>query len=384
MNITYREKLVAYLALLSGLSISIVAIYYSVSGLISIFSAAVIPIIIMGVTLEVSKLVATLWLKQNWNIAPAAIKAYLLVAIAILMTITSLGIFGFLAKAHSDQSAPTKDVIDKVAIVDEKIKTQKENIEASRRALFQMDAAVDQTMARSSSEQGAGRAINIRRAQSKERTLLQKEITTAQQEIIKLNEERAPLAQKINSIEAEVGPIKFLAALMYGDNLNNDILEKAVQWVIVLIVSIFDPLAVILLLASQYSFQYFNTVKSEQKESKVDNVGLPLVTDVPPMPIEPTVEIPIEDNFEEKFGLPPVTDVPPMPEIKSIKRSKQQAKPRKAVRYTPKVLTELDVVKAAKRKFKKENPGKTLHEYEMKKDLGVIGKLPWEDDLEDN
>lgn len=365
-------------------TISIISAFYSVTGLTAIFPSSFWPIVSMGVVLELGKIAAVLWLHAFWSIANWIVKLYLLPAVISLMLLTSLGSYGFLAKAHSDQSAPTKDVIDKVAIVDEKIKTQKENIEASRRALFQMDAAVDQTMARSSSEQGAGRAINIRRAQSKERTLLQKEITTAQQEIIKLNEERAPLAQKINSIEAEVGPIKFLAALMYGDNLNNDILEKAVQWVIVLIVSIFDPLAVILLLASQYSFQYFNTVKSEQKESKVDNVGLPLVTDVPPMPIEPTVEIPIEDNFEEEFGLPPVTDVPPMPEIKSIKRSKQQAKPRKAVRYTPKVLTELDVVKAAKRKFKKENPGKTLHEYEMKKDLGVIGKLPWEDDLEDN
>jgi hypothetical protein len=134
------QKLVAYMALISGLSISAVAVYYSVVGLTAIFAAAVIPIIVMGTTLEISKLIATIWLKQNWTIAPRAIKAYLMAAVAVLMLITSMGIFGFLSKAHLDQGVPTGDVAAKVAILDEKIKTERENIDADKKALQQMDA----------------------------------------------------------------------------------------------------------------------------------------------------------------------------------------------------------------------------------------------------
>ena len=104
MRYQTSDKIIAWITLLSGLTISAVAIYYSVAGLVAIFSAAVIPIIVMGVALEVSKLAATVWLKQNWTRAPNFIRGYLLAAITILMLITSMGIFGFLSKAHSDQS----------------------------------------------------------------------------------------------------------------------------------------------------------------------------------------------------------------------------------------------------------------------------------------
>jgi len=157
------DKIIAYLTLVSGLAISAVAVWYSVAGLVSIFAAAASSIIIMGVALEGSKLVATVWLKWNWNRAPRLIKIYLITAISILMLITSMGIFGYLSKAHLDQNLVGGDVVDKVAILDEKIKTQRDNIEASRKALKQMDEAVDQTMARSTSEQGADKAANLRR-----------------------------------------------------------------------------------------------------------------------------------------------------------------------------------------------------------------------------
>lgn len=266
--------LLAYLTLLSGLFISVVAIYYSVSGLTSIFAAAVIPIVIMGTSLEVGKLVASVWLKQNWRIAPRLLKAYLLIAVTILMLITSMGIFGYLSKAHMDQSVVSGDSQDKVAIIDEKIRTQKDNIEAARKALTQMDAAVDQTMSRSSDEKGADKAATIRRGQAKERGNLQNDIAKAQKEIASLNEQRAPMAKELRKIEAEVGPIKYVAALMYGDNPDQNILDKAVRWVIILIVVVFDPLAVILLLASQYTFEY------EKKKRKGE---LPEIEDEQPI-----------------------------------------------------------------------------------------------------
>lgn len=286
MKITFADRLIAYLALLSGLSISAVAVWYSVAGLVSIFAAAAVPIIIMGVTLELSKLVATVWLKQNWTIAPKLIRLYLFVAVMILMMITSMGIFGYLSKAHLDQAVPTGDVVAKVAIIDEKIKTQKDNIEASRKALTQMDATVDQTMSRSNDERGADKAANLRRSQAKERGNLQNDITRAQKEISVLNEQRAPVAAELRKVEAEVGPIKYIAALLYGDNPDSNLLEKAVRFVIILIVVIFDPLAVVLLLASQYSFHYFRRHNDDLGDLIHKTVPVHETVVTPPPPID--------------------------------------------------------------------------------------------------
>lgn len=268
-----------FLVLITGLTISGVAIYYSVIGMAAIFAAMPIPVYIMGTTLEIAKLVGASWLKANWNRAPGFIKSYMIIAILILMMITSMGIFGFLSKAHSDQSLVSGDVLDKIAIIEEKIKTQKDNIDANRKALIQLDQAVDQTMARSTSEKGAGRAVDIRRSQNKERSLLRTEIETAQREIAKLNEERAPISKDLRKVEAEVGPIKYIAAFIYGDNPNQNILEKAVTWVIIMIVIVFDPLAVIMLLAAQMTFQWNNDSKKK----------LPLIPE-PISPVLPSVD----------------------------------------------------------------------------------------------
>ena len=278
MRIHTSDKFIAWSALLSGLTVSAVAIYYSVAGLVAIFSAAVIPIIVMGVALEISKLAGTVWLKQNWIRAPYFIRAYLLAAIAILMLITSMGIFGFLSKAHSDQSLVSGDVQSKIAVYDEKIKTAKDNIDANRKALKQMDEAVDQVMGRSSDEKGADKAVQIRRSQQKERVRLQSEIQAEQKTITALSEERAPIAAEVRKVEAEVGPIKYIAAFIYGDNPDANILEKAVTWVIIIIVVVFDPLAVILLLASQYSFQWFR----KQEEETPEVVDEPIPEEITP------------------------------------------------------------------------------------------------------
>jgi hypothetical protein len=265
---TLSNKIVAYLTLLSGLAISAVAVYYSVSGLTAIFSAAVVPIIVMGVTLEISKLVATVWLKQNWSIAPAAVKGYLIAAIVVLMLITSMGIFGFLSKAHSDQSLVSGDVAARIAVYDEKIKIEKENIETDRKALKQMDDAVDQLMSRSADEQGADRSVRLRRTQTAERTRLLSEISESQKRITALNDERAPIAAESRKVEAEVGPIRYIAAFVYG-NTDPSILERAVTWVILILILVFDPLAVILLLASQYSFQNFRKSNTDTPKEPI-------------------------------------------------------------------------------------------------------------------
>ena len=262
--------ILAWLLLLTGLIISAVAIYYSVVGLTAIFSAAVIPIIIMGSALEVGKLVCASWLKANWERAPRFIKYYMITAVMVLMVITSMGIFGFLSKAHSDQNLVSGDVQSKIAVYDEKIKTAKDNIDANRKALKQMDEAVDQVMGRSQDEKGADKAVAIRRGQQKERARLQAEITAEQKTISQISEERAPIAAEVRKVEAEVGPIKYIAKFIYGDSgADENMLEKAVTWIIVLIVVVFDPLAVIMLLAAQMTFGW----KREEKEYIKDTVA---------------------------------------------------------------------------------------------------------------
>jgi len=264
MKPSFNEKLIAYLTLFSGLAISGVAEYYSIMGLMAIYPTAVIPIIIMGIVLGLGKISGTIWLKQNWDNAPFFLRAYILPAVIALMLITSLGVFGFLSKAHSDQSLVSGDVQSKIAVYDEKIKTAKDNIDANRKALKQMDEAVDQVMGRSSDEKGADKAVGLRRAQQKERVRLQSEISSEQKTIATISEERAPIAAEVRKVEAEVGPIKYIAHLLYGENPDANILEKAVIWVTVLIVIVLDPLAVVLLLASQYSFQYFREREEDQ------------------------------------------------------------------------------------------------------------------------
>jgi hypothetical protein len=416
MKIYTSEKIIAWLTLISGLSISAVAVWYSVAGLVSIFAAAAIPIMIMGVSLEVSKLVATVWLKINWTIAPKLIKTYLISAIAILMLITSMGIFGFLSKAHLDQAVPTGDVVDQVSLFDDKIKTQKENIDAARKALKQMDEAVDQVMARSSDEKGADKAAALRRGQARERTQLQNDISKAQKEIANLNEQRAPIAKELRKVEAEVGPIKYIAALLYGDNPDQNILEKAVRWVIIIIVMVFDPLAVILLLASQYSFQWFR--KAEEETAKEESVPKSINDFVP----QPTEYIPEEELEEEKlqpyYGTPSAfwpfpsahesqthTEVPSetqptalggditAPEEKQDEVvegipleqwNKMIAEAEKAVdeEEDAALLEKADELeKEAMRKWKSENPENSLKYQRQLFEKGMITKFPWDDYL---
>ena len=244
-----------YLLFVVALSLSAVAAWYAVAGLVAIFAAATIPIVIMGSLLEAAKLTVASWLYRSWKEIPLLMKSYFVVALVLLMLLTSMGIFGFLSKAHLDQAIPTGDVAAKLALIDEKIKTEKENINANRKELSQLDSQVDQTIARTTEASGAERAISIRRGQQKDRTRILNEIGQAQTKIAKLNEERAPLATEVRKVEAEVGPIKYIAALIYDNAADTDVLEKAVRIVTIMIVIVFDPLAVLMLVAANWQMR---------------------------------------------------------------------------------------------------------------------------------
>jgi len=252
----YYTMFLSLITLAVALSLSVIAAWYSIAGLAAIFAAAVVPIMIMGGILELAKVVVTLWLHEHWSRCRWLMKCYLVPAVFMLMVITSMGIFGFLSKAHMDQDMVTGDVQAKIAIYDEKIRVEKENIDVNRKALNQMDEAVDQVMGRSQDEKGAEKAVTIRRAQQKERARLLADIAEAQKKITALNEQRAPIAAEVRKVEAEVGPIKYIAALIYDDSLDTNVLEKAVRWVIIVLVIVFDPLAIMMLLAATESLRW--------------------------------------------------------------------------------------------------------------------------------
>jgi flagellar basal body-associated protein FliL len=273
-----NDKVMTSIMFVAAISLSCIAAFYSIAGLTAIFAAAVVPIIIMGGILEVSKLVVASWLYRNWNDVPTTFRVYFTTAIIILMMLTSMGIFGFLSKAHLDQAVPAGDVTAQVQIFDDKIKTERDNIEAARKAITQMDAQVDQKLSRSTDEKGADKAVQIRRSQSAERKKLQNEIAEAQKAIVKLQEQRAPIATQARKIEAEVGPIKYIAALIYGDTLDQNMLEKAVRWVIIMIVLVFDPLAVLMLVAVNWSLKK-TSPKVEEPEDLEPWINYPINPD---------------------------------------------------------------------------------------------------------
>jgi hypothetical protein len=237
------------LLLVNALFLSAIAAFYAITGLIAIFATAVIPIAIMGTALETAKLVIASWLYRRWNDITKVMRYYFSISLIVLMLLTSMGIFGFLSKAHLDQAIPTGEVSSKVYLLDDKIKYQKDLINRNQKTIKQLDDLVEQSIGRTTDEKGINAATELRRKQEGQRNKLVAEIDRAQNEINKLNNERAPIASQLRKVEAEVGPIKYIAALIYGDRIDENLLEKAVRFVIIIIVFVFDPLAVMMLIA---------------------------------------------------------------------------------------------------------------------------------------
>ena len=392
------------LTLATALIISISAAYYSILGLTAIFAAAFWPIVILGSSLEVGKIVSTLWLHKYWHRAELQYKVYLCSAVAILMLLTSMGVFGFLSKAHSDQSLVSGDVVAKISIYDEKIKQARDNISMARSALQQMDAAVDQTMSRSTTEQGADKAAQLRRSQANERNRLLREIETEQRKIQALNDERAPIAAEVRKVEAEVGPIKYIAALIYGDNPEANVLEKAVRWVIILIVIVFDPLALTLLLAATKTLEWERginilTPKRRDEEFFVDDKHPMDCSDIyEEDPKEKdffdrarevaqqidtgTYEPPEEEPVKKKSVLDSFNSMWSWGKSKIVKDSEAEHAPLDNNMPEP---TEPDIEddfvsleeKEAQRRWKEANPGETIKHWRKLYQGGKIKELPW-------
>ncbi len=255
------------LTFLSAISISVIAAGYSIIGLATLFAGATMPIIAMGSALEVGKLVAASWLYNNWSEdVPRLLKVYLFTAIIVLVFITSMGIFGFLSKAHLDQVKPTSGNNIKISLLDNQIKSQQNIIDRSQKTLDQLDKALEVYI----EKEFVTRGLKERKKQEVERNELNNAIKEASNEIAKLSEEKGTLSLEQNKIEAEVGPIKYVAELIYGVNAEDNF-DKAVRIVILILIFVFDPLAVLLLIAANISLRQWKMRRQTIKlQNKVD------------------------------------------------------------------------------------------------------------------
>ena len=253
----------AVITLLTALAISAVAAYYSIIGLIAIFSAAVIPIAVMGVVLETGKLVTASWLYQHWKRTPTLLKSYLVSSVIVLMFITSMGIFGFLSKAHIEQTTINSDNTLQIELIESQIQRERTDIQRAENTLLQLDNALEKYV-----ELGAvTKGLNARKDQQGERNELNTTIDESTDAIATLTQKKSELNADRIAIEAEVGPIKYIAELIYGESTTG-VLEDAVRGVILIIVFVFDPLAVLLLVAANQSLLQEQVKRKRRKTQR--------------------------------------------------------------------------------------------------------------------
>jgi len=250
------------LTFISAISISLIAAGYSIIGLATLFAGAATPIIAMGSALEVGKLVAASWLYNNWNDnIPKTLKAYLFTAIIVLVFITSMGIFGFLSKAHLDQVRPTGNNAVQIALIDKQIDQQELIIDRAENTLNRLDKALDVYIAK----EYVSRGLKERKKQKEERDFLNTEIKNAMDEIAKLTNAKSDIDIAQLKIEADVGPLKYVAELIYGENAKDNF-DSAVRIIILVLIFVFDPLAVLLLIAANISLKQWRDKRNEKKK----------------------------------------------------------------------------------------------------------------------
>jgi len=251
------------LTFFSAISISVIAAGYSIIGLATIFAGAYVPIIAMGSALEVGKLVAASWLYNNWqnSLVPKTIKAYLTTAVIVLIFITSMGIFGFLSKAHLDSVQPQANFTIQTSLIDKQIKQEERNIKRAEDTLLQLDKSIEVYL----KNDYATRGLKERRKQEEERNLLKEEIKNSTIKISELYKEKSIIELDQQKIEAEVGPLKYIAELIYGENAK-DHFDEAVRYAIMVLIFVFDPLAVLLLIAANISLRTWKNARAEKKK----------------------------------------------------------------------------------------------------------------------
>jgi len=261
--------LLALITLICAISISVVAAGYSIIGLATLFAGAKVAIIAMGSVLEIGKLVAASWLYRNWNsnLLPKTIKWYLTTSVIVLVFVTSMGIFGFLSKAHLDQVRPTTNYVVQTALIDKQIDQQQIIITRNEKVLNQLDEVMDVYIKR----ENVSRGLKERKKQKEERDFLNSEIRVAMETIAALTLKKSNIEIEQLKVEADVGPLKYIAELIYGEQAEQ-YFDKAVRIIIIVLIFVFDPLAVLMLIAANISFKQRSMHKALTKVNKEDRL----------------------------------------------------------------------------------------------------------------
>ena len=263
-----KNHKLSLLTFVTSLAIAAVAAWYSIIGLTTIFSAAVIPIIIMGIVLEIGKLVAAAWVYNHWRETSILLRTYLVSAIVVLMLITSMGIYGFLSKSHIDAGINTSEISVKIERVDNRIKSEQRQIDRAEKNILEMDTTLEKT------EYGFfdDSRLEERKRQTAEREQLNSIITKSENNIDDLLDKKSEYELEVKNFEVEVGPIKYIAALIYGDEATN-YLDNTVRYVILLLIFVFDPLAVLLLISANMSYRKELGLYPPEEKGLPVNVG---------------------------------------------------------------------------------------------------------------
>ena len=348
-----------FIALLTALSISGVAAYYSIYGLTAIFSGVFLPIVIMGGVLEVGKIVTTVWLHTYWRDLRMFLKLYMSIAVVVLMFITSMGIFGFLSRAHieiTSQAGGGELLIQQVEL---SISTEQKRIDDARAVMKQMDDAITGLLKGSgaNAERDNNRtaamttqATKLRESQKKERDALNKSIDESNKRIAGLSKEKLKLKQEDLKLQAEVGPIKYIAQLIYDDELpGQSILEKAVRWVIIIIVAVFDPLAVAMVLG-------VTMVMNKRREEK-ETLAAAKVHDDIAHEIDRVIEKIVEVEVEK------VREVP-VEVIREVEVIKEIEVPVEVIREVE-VIKEIEVIREIEKIVEIEKPVEVIKEIKI-------------------
>jgi hypothetical protein len=251
------------LLFISGIAVSIIGAYYSILGLAALFAGAYWAVVSMGITLEIAKLVTVSWLYRNWNLdlLPQSIRAYLLSAVLMLMFITSIGIFGFLSKAHLDTSAPNTGNRLLVKNIERQIESEKKAIAGAQKIVDQLDKALDKVI-----EKDADKGLVERQKQQNERNRANNIITTSSNKITQLSNQKLNYDKNQLAIDKEIGPFKYVAEILFGDADDGN-LDRAVRFVIISLLFVFDPLAVLMLIAVNVS------IREYQRNKKLNNLN---------------------------------------------------------------------------------------------------------------
>lgn len=284
----------ALITLFTAFALAGVAGWFSIVGFMAIYAGAPLPALIMGAVTELAKLVTVSWIYRNWAYSDWKLKLPLIYFTIALMTATSIGVFGFLSKAHLEQGAGTVDNSSRIETLNYQINREKAIIADNEKVIAQLDATVNSFLGKDRTD----RSLSVRRSQAPQRNQLRDESAAVQKRIDELSAEKFKLESEVRKMQLEVGPIRYIAELFYGveENATKNI-ESAVRIFTLLIVSTLDPLAVILLIAANHTLLRLRNEKkkdipaqAEDKESKEGNV------EVNSQEITESEKIPVGDN----------------------------------------------------------------------------------------